>query len=223
MKEAPGIDIVTRLYDLADLPFLDQLLFSVMGQVGAEPLRLHVMLQRFSSNDVRAVRHATVGLRRLNDRTSLTLHNWDYAAPFDLRVPLLNWGLEVAQGRYVIFLNVHDQLHSHACAALVARLRGTTAALALGSAVLQPVWWWGDVILPAPDPGGRSMLVPIFMIDAGRLAAKDRVFMSNEEVSETSEFLDRISSSYAVDGTHRSDVLAVRRDPHSSLEPHREV
>jgi hypothetical protein len=127
----PGIDILTRLYDLSDLPHLDQLMFSIMGQASAVPLQLHVMLQRFSFTEVQAVREATWGVRRLNARTSVTLHNWDYAAPFDLRVPLLNWGLEVAQNRYVTCIDVHEQLCPHACATLLARLQGTDVALAV--------------------------------------------------------------------------------------------
>ena len=213
MREAPGIDIVTRLYDLADLPQLDRLVFSVMGQADAAPLRLHVMLRRFSFTEVQAVREATWGLRRLDDRASVTLHNWDLPAPFDLRVPLLNWGLEVAQGRYVTCLDVHEQLCPRACTALLARLHGTQAALALGGAALQPVRWWGDVILPVPDQAGESPPTPVFMADRSRLAVKDCVFRSGEPDSEIKEFIERLGTLYAVDATCRSDTLALRMCP----------
>jgi hypothetical protein len=218
MRETPGVDIVTRLYDLADLPYLNQLLFSVLGQVDAGPMRLHVMLQRFSFTEVQAVRGATAGVRRLHGGTSMTLHNWDYPAPFDLRVPLLNWGLEAAQGRYVLCLDIHDQLYSHACAALLARLCGTSSALALGGAALQPVWWWGDVVIPVPDRFSEPLPIPIFMIDRNRLAAGDCVFANGEDFSETGAFAQRISASYAVDATCRNAILAVRRDPLTSLD-----
>ena len=221
MRDAPGIDVVTRLDDLADLPFLDGLLFALMGQADAGPLRLHVMLPRFSFEEVRAVRTATAGVRRLHDRTSVTLHNWDYPAPFNLRVPLLNHGLDVAQGRYVIPLDVHDQPRPRACAALLARLRGTSAALALGGAALRPVSWWGDVILPAPDRPDEPLPGATFMLDGARLPMGDRVFVSRDDVPETTEFIERISASYAVDTAHRDDVLVVRRSPLGSLAPHR--
>lgn len=218
MRDAPGVDIITRLHDLADLPYLDQLLFSVMGQVEAGPLRLHVMLPRFSFTEVRAVRAATAGVRRLHDRTEMTLHNWDYPVPFDLHVPLLNWGLEVARGRYVTCLDVRDQLHPRACGALLTRLRGTSAALALGGTALRAVWWWGDVILSAPDRVDEPSLVPAFMMDGRRLAIGDRVFMSDEGDMETGRFVQRIGRSYAVDTTHRDETLVVRRDPLTSLD-----
>lgn len=213
MRESEGIDIVTRLYDLADLPHLDQLVFSIMGQADSVPLRLHVMQRRFSFTEVQAVREATWGLRRLSDRASVTLHNWDYTAPFDLRVPLLNWGLEVAQGRYVTCLDVHEQLYPHACSALLARLHGTQAALALGGTAFQPVWWWGDVILPVPDQADGSTPTPIFMADRRRLAMKDFVFRSGEPDSEIKEFIERLGVRYSVDTLCQSDTLALRICP----------
>ncbi len=213
MRELPGIDIVTRLYDLADLPHLDQLVFSIMGQADAVPLRLHIMQQRFSFTEVQAVREATWGLRRLNDQASVTLHNWDYPAPFDLRVPLLNWGLEVAQGRYVTCLDVHEQLCPHACTALLARLHGTQAALALGGAAFRPVWWWGDVVLPVPDQADESAPTPVFMADRSRLAIKDCVFRSGEPDSEIKEFIERLGTTYAVDTLCQGDTLALRMCP----------
>ena len=213
MRGAPGIDIVTRLYDLADLPHLDRLVFSVMGQADSMPLRLHIMLQRFSFTEVQAVRAATRELRRLHDRASVTLHNWDYPAPFDLRVPLLNWGLEVAQGRYVTCLDVHEQLCPNACTALLARLHGTQAALALGGTALWPVWWWGDVILPVSDQADGSAPTPVFMADRNRLAIKDCVFRSGGPHSEIKEFIERLGTQYALDTICQNDTLAIRMCP----------
>ena len=213
MREAPGIDIVTRLYDLADLPHLDHFMFSIMGQADAVPLQLHVMLQRFSFTQVQAVRDATWGLRRLNDQTSVTLHNWDHPAPFDLRVPLLNWGLEVAQGRYVTCLDVYEQLCPHACSALLARLQGTQATVAVGGVALQPCWWWGDVVLPVPGQAKGSAPTPIFMVDRSRLAIKDCVFRSGEPDSEIREFIKRLGTQCPVDTLCQSDTLAVRMCP----------
>jgi hypothetical protein len=213
MRETSGIDILTRLYDLSDLPHLDQLMFSIMGQSSAVPLQLHVMLQRFSFTEVQAVREATWGVRRLCAQTSVTLHNWDYAAPFDLRVPLLNWGLEVAQDRYVTCIDVHEQLRPRACAMLLGRLQRTDVALALGGATLQPVRWWGDVVLPVS--GLKSEFVPacIFMADRSRLAVTDCVFRSGEPGSEIKEFVERIRTRYATDTFCVAYDIAVRVSP----------
>ena len=188
-------------------------MFSIMGQAGAVPLRLHVMLQRFSFTEVQVVREATWGVRRLRARTSVTLHNWDYAAPFDLRVPLLNWGLEVAQDRYVTCIDVCERLCPHACATLLARLQGTDVALALGGARLQPVRWWGDVVLPVSGPNSEFVPTPIFMADRSRLAVKDCVFRSGESDSEIKEFVERIGTRYATDTFCLTDDMVVRMSP----------
>lgn len=213
MSKASGIDIVVRLYDLADLPYLDRLMFSIVGQADAIPLRLHVMLQRFSFTEVQAVREATWGLRRLHDRASVMLHNWDHPAPFDLRVPLLNWGLEVARGRYVTCVDVHEQLFPQACMTLLARLDGSQAALALGGVEAQPAWWWGDVVLPVLNQAERSISTPIFMADRSRLAPKDCVFRSSKSGSEITEFIERVGALYGVDTLCQSDILALRVCP----------
>lgn len=216
MRELSGIDIVTRLYDLSDLPWLDRLMFSIMGQVDAAPVQIHIMLQRFSFIEVQTVRNATRELRQLN-QASVTFHNWDYPQPFDLRVPLLNWGLEVAQGQYFMCLEVHDQLCAHACAALIARLRSTQAALALGSIVIQPVWWWGDVMLPAPEQDASAPL-SIVMLDRDRVAIKDCVFRTSEPGAEISDFIQRLSPLYAIDTSCERDILALRQHPLSSFD-----
>lgn len=213
MRETTGIDVVTRLYDLADLPHLDRLVFSLMGQAEAMPLQLHVMLQRFTFTEVQAVREATWRLRRLHDRTSMMLHNWDYPAPFDLRVPMLNWGLEVAQARYITCLDIYDQLCPHACAALLARLRGTQAALALGGTALQPVLWWDDVMVPVPEQADAVAPIPVFMADRSRLGVKDCVFRTKEPDSEIAEFIERLGSHYPVDIACQGETLALRMCP----------
>jgi hypothetical protein len=214
MREIPGIDVVTRLYDLADLPHLDQLIFSLMGQTDAMPVQLHIMLQRFTFTEVQRVREATWRLRRLRDRTSMTLHNWDYPAPFDLRVPMLNWGLEVAQARYITCLDVYDRLCPHACAALLARLCGTEAALALGGTALQPVLWWDDVMVPIPEQADElAVPTPVFVADRSRIAVKDCVFRTGEPDLEIAEFIERLRGHYPVDTACQGKTVALRIYP----------
>lgn len=213
MSGQSGLDIVTRLYDLADLPHLDRLVFTVMGQADAMPLQLHIMLQRFSFTEVQAVRAATRELRLLHDRASVILHNWDYPAPFDLSVPLLNWGLEVAQGRYLMCLDVYDQLRPNACTTLLRRLHATEAALALGGAALWPAWWSSDVILPASAQCDGSTPTRVFIADRSRLAIKDCVFRSGEPHSEIEEFIERIGTRYGLDTISQDDILAIRIRP----------
>lgn len=209
---APGIDIITRLYDSTDLPLLNRLVFSIMGQSGHLPLRVHIMLQRFSISEVQLVREAIRYLGYLNDRVSLTLHNWDLPAPFDLRVPLLNWGLELAQDRYIMFIDVNEQLYPNACSALFARLCNTGASVALGGGVTQAVCWWGDVVLPVPAPAKAQGSTPLFMIDKKRIDIADRAFRVSATGCECDEFINRISVRHDVDRNHEEEALFVRQN-----------
>lgn len=214
---APGVDIVTRLYDLTDLPRFEHMLFSVVGQTGGGPLRLHVMTQRLTASEMRELRTAIQNLRYLKDDVAVILHNWDFPAPFDLRVPLLNWGLEVAVGPRVMFLNVDEQLQGNACAILSARLRNG-AALALGGMLRQCAWWWGDVILPVPDEAEPlAAPTPLFMIDRRRLAVRDRVFHTGAPDEELGLFVQRITASYEVDRTYEHVALATRQEIQDSF------
>ena len=210
MRRAPGIDVVTCLDDLADLPQLERLVFSVIGQVVPEPLRLHVMLQRFTFTEVRTARDATAPLRPLRECVSIRLHNWDLSVPFDLRVPRLNWGLDVAEGRYVTYVTIDDQLQPGACGALLARLRATAAAVALGGGVAQPALAWGDVVLPVQDTAVLSP-PPFALIDRDRLTARACMFRDAPPGAELSALIGRLAAEYPIDTTCASDVLLVRQ------------
>ncbi len=218
-----GIDVIVTLYDTAELPCFAQCLFSLLGQApsatGSQShggLRLHAMLQRFSITDMQAVRHATKDMLLLDEGASLTLHNWDYPEPFDLRVPLLNWGLEVAQGRYVTCVGSNDRVLAGTYAKLLSRLQATQAAIALGGAAAQAACWWGDVILPLPRDPGTSLpgiaLAPVFLLDRTRLTSRDLVFRSGEPDQEINEFVSRLDRRGATDIACLTEVQVLRQN-----------
>jgi hypothetical protein len=141
-------------------------------------LRLHLMLQRFSFAEVQVVRSATQALRALDETTTLTMHNWELAEPFDLRLPLLNWGLEVTKGRYFSCLSIDDLVLPGAYVKLLSRLQLTRAALALGGTMTQPAHWWGDVVLPLtlPCAGADVGAKPtVFLLDRARVPRQEQV------------------------------------------------
>jgi hypothetical protein len=227
-----GLDVVVRLYDLSDLPRLDHCLFALFGQSLAAlspdadplgPLRLHLMLRRFSFAEVQALRTATQALRALDQTAQLTMHNWEIPEPFDLRVPLLNWGLEVAKGRYFTCLDVGDLVLPGAYARLLSRLRLTRAAMALGGVIKQPVRWWGDVVMPltsAPvclnSPLGGSDDAdspPVFLLDRARVPLQELKFRVGLPDKEIADFVQRIRESHAVDLELHGDLLAIRQIP----------
>lgn len=225
-----GLDVIIRIYDPSELPRLHQCLFALLAQSlpaspcdarSCEPLRLHLMLRRFTFAELRAVRTATEALRPLDQTATLTLHNWELPEPFDLRLPLLNWGLEVAQGRYFTCLGVGDLVLPGAYAKLLTRLQSTRAAVAVGGVLRQPVRWWGDVVLPLASPHPDSMpdgsrdaeVPPVFMVDRARLPPQDAVFRVGSPDAEVAEFVQRVRATQPIDTEYMAELLGVHQIP----------
>ena len=204
------IDIITCLDDVGDLPHLDRLFFSVLGQGEDIPIRFHLMLQRFSFSEVQTVRTAMRSLRKINGRITVVLHNWDYPAPFDLRVPLLNWAMEATQGRYILILDLRDQLFPHACKRLVHRLRCTDLACAVGGVSIRAALWAGDVVLPMPTQYTQTVQTTLSMIDRHRLRLSDRVFRVGKDGNAIGDFEERQDQADETDHLLKSEVLAVQ-------------
>jgi hypothetical protein len=228
--EPAGLDVVVCLLDASELPRLDHCLFSLVGHsfpslsadaVSCGPLRLHLMLPRFSYGEVQSVRKATQALRPLDETVRLTVHNWDLPEPFDLRVPLMNWGLKVAKGRYFSCLRIGDLILPGAYARLLARLRVTKAAMALGGVLNQRVRWWGDVVLPltAMSPGLLSIpngprnadLPTVFLLDRTRVPLDQLKFRVGSPDTEV-DLVRRIAACCPIDTKYLADLLAVHQD-----------
>lgn len=221
--EQTGIDVVVCLSDTSELPRLNQCAFAVIGQLPpatsagpslGETLRLHVMLPRFSIAEVHDTRAAVQALSPLHTAFSLHLHNWEYPEPFRLRIPLLNWGLEVARGRYFTCLGVADLPLPGAVACLLARLRVTRAALALGGMAIQPVRWWGDVVLPLPRFQGAAAydaVSPLFLLDRARVPVRDLAFREGRPNEEIAEFIEHVTEFGAADTHCLAELLGLRQ------------
>lgn len=215
-----GLDIVVRLNDTSELPLLDRCMFSVLGQSHRvmpacaeifEPMQLHVMLCRFSPDELRSVRAAMRVLRPVDETANVALHNWRHPEPFDLEVPLLNWSLELATGRYFTCLDLVDLLLPNACAKLLARLRTTPAALALGGVTTRKVRWWGDVVLPLPGESDDEDASPVFLLDRARVSMREQVFHVGKPGSEIADFVRRLRLQHLADTDCMTDVLGVRQ------------
>jgi hypothetical protein len=232
--EPTGLDVVIRLYDPSELPRLCHCVFALLGQSLANrdgscgPLRLHVMLRRFAFCEIQAVRTAVQSLRPLDETMRLTIHNWEHSEPFDLSVPLLNWGLEVTKGRYFSCLDIGDLVFPGAYATLLTRLRVSRAAVALGGLAAQPVLWWGDVMLPVVSTlprtehmqsGPRDPEAPfIFLLDRASLRLKDLVFQTGPAGTEVAEFVRRLRVCHPIDTEYLTELLAVRQVPFDTTE-----
>ncbi len=209
------VAVAVRVYDTADLPCLQSCLFPLVGQQtsSSPPLRIQVMTQRLTIGEVRRVREAVADLLDLDERISLTLHNWDYRDPFDIRVPLLNWALDLAESRYFTCLDIGDQLLPGTYDALLGRLEATAAAAALGGTWTQRVRWWGDVFLPlgpAEPPSAPALAAPMFLLDRLRLPATLR-FRNGQPGQELAEFVAALRLQHEVDDRLLGELLCVRQ------------
>ena len=216
----PGqVDAVLRVYDLTELSCVQSCVLTLVGQMRPTPagtfagsLHIHLMTQRFTLRETQALRSAVADLLRLDERIGLTLHNWDYQDPFDLRVPLLNMALEVASGRYVTFLDSSDLLCPGALAILLGRIEATGAAAALGGIRPQSVRWWGDVFLPfnsephQADGGSAALL----MLDREKLP-RTLYFQVAPPGEEIGAFIDRLGKHCAIEEHPVAEFLCVRQ------------
>ncbi len=216
----PGqVDAVLRVYDLTELSCVQSCVFTLLGQMRPTPegaftgsLHIHLMTQRFTLREAQALRSAVADLLRLDDRIGLTLHNWDYQDPFDLRVPLLNMALAVTTGRYVTFLDSSDLLCPGALAILLRRIQTTGAAAALGGIRPQSVRWWGDVFLPFTNEphqadGGSAALL---MLDREKLP-RTLYFQVAPPGEEIGVFIDDLGKHCAIEEHPVAEFLCVRQ------------
>ncbi len=122
------VDCVVRFHDSSRIAELSRCLFSLVGQE-YRPLRIVVVTQRFSAQELAKVRAAVAPLFLLPDAPELVFANWVGDQPRDARTELLNLGLSTATGQYIGFLDYDDTLYPEAFTVLVDRLRLTGAAI----------------------------------------------------------------------------------------------
>jgi hypothetical protein len=126
------VDCIVRLHDSSRLLELERCVFSLVGQKHSQ-VRIILATQRFSHDEIAAVRHALAPMLSLSGAPSLTIVNWESPDPTDARTELLNLGLTVLTGRYVSFLDYDDTLFPEAYELLIERLKTTQAAIAFAS------------------------------------------------------------------------------------------
>jgi hypothetical protein len=211
------IDVALRLFDLAELPIARLCLFGLLSQRGGPiielpKLHVHLLTQRLTFNEVREVRGAIGKTLAIEETATVTVRNWDYAVPYDLRAPLLNLALENSVGRYFMCLDSSEQLRPGGLAALLGRLTATGIAAATGGIAVQPVVWWGDAFLPTGSARGASAQEtpgPIFLLDRFRIDGAPR-FLAGDPLGERSGFISRIRQGHAVDEELLGELVCIR-------------
>ena len=126
------VDCIIRFHDVHRLSELNRCVFSLVGQK-YRPLRIIIVVQRFTPQEIADTRAALAPLLQLTDAPELTLENWESPLPADARTELLNRGLATATGQYVGFLDYDDVLYPEAYSILTERLKATGKAIAFAT------------------------------------------------------------------------------------------
>ena len=127
----PGLDVIVRFHDAARIYELDRAIFSLLGQ-RYRPIRILLVLQRFSAEQSAAVVAALGPLLSLTEGVELVLPEFQATSAPDARAELLNAGLAAALGRYLAILDYDDVILPQAYDRLIERLTIGGAAIAFG-------------------------------------------------------------------------------------------
>jgi len=212
------VDCIVRFHDIRRLTELERCVFSLVGQ-HYRPLHIILVLQRFSPAEVEATRGALAPLFLLPSAPKLSVHNWNEDGIADARTHLLNRGVELADGRYLAFLDYDDVLFPEAYATLVTRLREQEAAIAFASVKvmrIEPYDHFFYTIGPGvPSFNGkdlmdlfRSNFCPIhsYLIDRGQVSSEILVFDTSLIIEEDYDLLLKICaqcpSDFSLVGTY---------------------
>lgn len=212
------VSFITRFHDIKYLDYLEEAGQSI-SQQGLRHAEWVIVTKNFTPALTEQLRE---GLQHLGSASlNLRIENVICATGIDGRSKLLNKGLELAQGRFVSFLDYDDILESEYATALTDTLRYSTAAIAAGGCVqmlinattrapLRPLGYYTD--------GHRLSLfwnnfIPIhaFVVDRQKVPPELMYFDEELDRCEDYDFLIRISSRFEIDLSLLAYPLCVYR------------
>jgi hypothetical protein len=133
-----NLDVVVRFHDLERVLELSRCIFSLACQSYA-PISIILCVQRFSSDQISALRTSLELIARFNSGLRLKISNFDDTGIADARSHLLNLGINDAKSRYLAFLDYDDVIFPNGYESLIGELTTSDAAIAFGGIVLKRV------------------------------------------------------------------------------------
>jgi len=205
------IDTVVRFHDARRLAELERCIFSLVGQT-YRPLRIVLVLQRFTCEQIEATELALAPLLEGKDAPELVIVNLTDPEPQDARSVLLNLGVANAAGKYLAFLDYDDVLYPEAYEMMIGRLRETGAAIAFARVrvmrvdVYERFFYMKEKVTP---PFGGSDLTDLFhnnycplhsyVIDRAQVPAEMLSFVTTMTLEEDYDVLLRICAAFLSD------------------------
>jgi hypothetical protein len=210
MSNNEQLDVVVRFHDVRRLHELDRAVFSLICQ-NHRPLRILVVLQRFTPEEIAVVRVVLAPLQELENAPEMKVLNWNESEPPDGRSALINLGIQEATGRYLAFLDYDDVLYPEAYEFLIGRLRATQAAIAFGGICANQIDAFDAYCYiknkTFPFIGNNVLdlfqqnFCPVhsFVLDSTKIARQDLSFDPMISRAEDYDFLIRLCAQYLSD------------------------
>ena len=212
---------VVRFHDIARLQELGRCIFSLVGQT-YRPLNIILALQRFTENQIEAVRDVVTPIIGDDGAISLSIVNYDSPLPADARSALLNLGISHSSGKYLGFLDYDDVLYPEAYQFLVAQMEETNAAIAFASVRVMRLSVYEQFLYTEgkarPPFKGTSLLdlfranfCPLhsYLMDRLKISEEALLFNTTLTVEEDYDLLLRVcakhSSDFGLVGTYIGD------------------
>ena len=211
MEPANSLHIIVRFHDSKRIRELDRALFSLAHQ-NYRPITVHIVTQRFSQEESRAVENCFAKYSSLPDPAAFVISNFDSPDPLDGRSALINIGLRAsAMGRFFAFLDYDDVIYPEAYQSLIGKLLSGDAAIAFGGIACKSCHVSDAAIVVASRERrfkGDCLLdlfhdnfCPIhsFVVDRAKTSEADLFFSERLHRAEDYDFLLRLCTKYKSD------------------------
>lgn len=211
MEPANSLHVIVRFHDSRRIRELDRALFSLAHQ-NYRPITVHIVTQRFSQDELRAVENCFAKYSSLPDPATFVISNFDSPDPLDGRSALINIGLRASdKGRFFAFLDYDDVIYPEAYQLLIGNLLSGGSAIAFGGIACKSCHVSESAIVVAARERrfkGDCLLdlfhdnfCPIhsFVVDRSKASEADLFFNERLHRAEDYDFLLRICAKYTSD------------------------
>ncbi len=208
MEASNSLHVIVRFHDSRRIRELDRAIFSLAHQ-NYRPITIHVVTQRFSKAELKAVEDCTARYSSLPEPPAFVISNFDSPNPIDGRSALINIGLRASEkGRFFAFLDYDDVIYPEAYQALIANLLSSDSVIAFGGIACKSAQVSDAAIIVDTRESRfkgtclldlfRDNFCPIhsFVVDRSKTSEAELFFNERLQRAEDYDFLLRLCAKY---------------------------
>ncbi len=235
------VSVVVRSHEFRRLPLLRRALFSLSVQRSVD-IQVILMTQRFSAEQQRQTREVAASVLSRHAGLSFLLNNIDCNPGEDLRGQMLNFGLGLADGRFLHILDDDDLMYHYAFELLASDCREFSAAVAFGRCVRVEGSYQGGFFYATrkTNPYRGSSIIELicdnfapihsYIFDRSKISKSELFFDENPPYLEDYRLLLRLLSKHPFCFnsmerdiceywfySNRSNTTSMRRDRYSTV------